>query len=134
LNEKGIPTPLVHCLLRAPQSRMDILSDAEINAIVGASEIIEKYNEDIDRESAYEILKGKIAEAQKEENQAEIQKEREKAAKKTSTSSRSTSRGDSTFSKVAKQVGRTATRELTPGLLGALGIKSTRRRSSSRWF
>ncbi|HEX5654526.1 MAG TPA: helicase HerA-like domain-containing protein, partial [Chitinophagaceae bacterium] len=26
LNEKGIPTPLVHCMLRAPQSRMDILS------------------------------------------------------------------------------------------------------------
>jgi len=135
LNEKGIPTPLVHCLLRAPQSRMDILSDAEINAVVAASEIIDKYNEDIDRESAYEILKGKIEEAQKEENQAEIEKEREKADKaRSKSSSRSSSRRDSTFSKVAKQVGRTATRELTRGLLGALGIKTTRRRRSSRWF
>jgi DNA helicase HerA-like ATPase len=135
LNEKGIPTPLVHCLLRAPQSRMDILSEAEINAIVAASEIVDKYNEEIDRESAYEILKVKIEEAQKEENQAEIEKEREKAAKaSTKSSSRSTSRRESTFSKVAKQVGRTATRELTRGLLGALGIKTTRRRRSSRWF
>ncbi len=134
LNEKGIPTPLVHCLLRAPQSRMDILTAAEIKAVTDASEIIDKYNEEIDRESAYEILKGKIEEAQKEENQAEIEKEREKAAKSTRSSSRSTSRRESTFAKVAKQVGRTATKELTRGLLGALGIKTTRRRSSSRWF
>ena len=134
LNEKGIPTPLVHCLLRAPQSRMDVLTKAEINAVLDASEIIDKYNEEIDRESAYEVLKGKIEEAQKEENQAELEKERAKAEKSTTSSSRSSSRRESTFSKVAKQVGRTATRELTRGLLGALGIKTTRRRSSSRWF
>ncbi|MEL6674925.1 MAG: helicase HerA-like domain-containing protein [Bacteroidota bacterium] len=30
LNEKGIPTPLVHTMLRAPQSRMDILTDGKI--------------------------------------------------------------------------------------------------------
>ncbi|MEM1218458.1 MAG: helicase HerA-like domain-containing protein, partial [Bacteroidota bacterium] len=29
LNDKGIPTPLVHTLLRAPQSRMDVLSNQE---------------------------------------------------------------------------------------------------------
>ncbi|TAF50221.1 MAG: DUF853 family protein, partial [Sphingobacteriia bacterium] len=31
LNEKGIPTPLVHVSLCSPRSRMDVLSDAEIN-------------------------------------------------------------------------------------------------------
>lgn len=134
LNEKGIPTPLVHCLLRAPQSRMDVLTKAEIKAVLDASDIIEKYNEEIDRESAYEVLKGKIEEAQKEENQAELEKERAKAEKSTTGSSRSSSRRQSTFQKVANQVGRTATRELTRGLLGALGIKTTRRRSSRRWF
>ncbi|HUM66253.1 MAG TPA: DUF853 family protein, partial [Chitinophagaceae bacterium] len=30
LNEKGIPTPLVHCMLGSPRSRMDILSSGEI--------------------------------------------------------------------------------------------------------
>ena len=134
LNEKGIPTPLVHCLLRAPQSRMDVLTKAEIQAVLDASEIIDKYNEEIDRESAYEVLKGKIEEAQKEENQAELEKERAKAEKSTTSSSRSSSRRQSTFTKVANQIGKTATRELTRGLLGALGIKSTRRRKSSRWF
>jgi len=135
LNEKGIPTPLVHCLLRAPQSRMDILTPSEIDAILATSEIIEKYNEEIDRESAYEVLKAKIEEAQKAENQEEIEKEREKARK--STTSRKTTGSStrmSTFQKVANQIGRTASRELTRGLLGALGIKSTRRRRSNKWF
>lgn len=33
LNEKGIPTPLAHVMLCSPRSRMDILSNAEIEAI-----------------------------------------------------------------------------------------------------
>ncbi len=53
LNEKGIPTPLVHCMLRAPQSRMDVLSDSEIDIIVSQSKIARIYNEAIDRESAH---------------------------------------------------------------------------------
>ncbi len=61
LNEKGIPTPLARTLLRAPMSRMDILSDKEIADVIAKSEIAGKYNEVTDRESAYEILNKKIA-------------------------------------------------------------------------
>ena len=56
LNEKGIPTPLVVCTLRAPMSRMDILSEAEIQTILGQSKLVVKYNQVVDRESAYEKL------------------------------------------------------------------------------
>ena len=62
LNEKGIPTPLAATMLRSPQSRMDILSPAEIASINGSSEMVKKYSEVIDRESAYEILSGKVSE------------------------------------------------------------------------
>ena len=34
LNEKGVPTPLVHAMLKAPQSRMDVLTDAEIQNLI----------------------------------------------------------------------------------------------------
>jgi DNA helicase HerA-like ATPase len=61
LNEKGVPTPLAHTYMLSPRSRMDILSDAEINDLVSRSGLIEKYNTPIDRESAYEILNAKIA-------------------------------------------------------------------------
>jgi DNA helicase HerA-like ATPase len=57
LNEKGIPTPLAATLIRAPKSRMDILSDEEIDEVVGKSKIVQEYNREVDRESAYEILK-----------------------------------------------------------------------------
>lgn len=60
LNEKGVPTPLAHTFLISPRSRMDVLSEAEIGNLVAGSGLIAKYNEAIDRESAYEILNGKL--------------------------------------------------------------------------
>jgi len=129
LNEKGIPSPLVHTMLRAPWSRMDVLSEYEIDAILNASDIIEKYNKEIDRESAYEILNAKIEEIRSQEHQDEMREQNQKAKK--SGKRRKTEK--STFEKVisnttTRQIGRTVARELTRGLLGALGIKSTRRR------
>ena len=67
LGEKGRPTPLAATLLRAPMSRMDILTRSEINDVLDASRLIEKYNTKIDRESAYEILSGKIEHKRKED-------------------------------------------------------------------
>ncbi|MDO4229468.1 MAG: DUF853 family protein [Capnocytophaga sp.] len=75
LNEKGIPTPLVATMLRAPMSRMDILSDEEITSVVNRSELVRKYNEVIDRESAYELLNKKIEEIQKAQEQEQRDKQ-----------------------------------------------------------
>ncbi len=60
LNEKGIPTPLARTMLRAPMSRMDILTPEELEGIINSSELAQKYNEKVDRESAFEILSKKI--------------------------------------------------------------------------
>jgi DNA helicase HerA-like ATPase len=74
LSEKGVPTPLVATMLRAPQSRMDILTSDEIEEINNKSKLVKKYSEEIDRESAYEILNKKIEEA------ANVAAEQEKQA------------------------------------------------------
>lgn len=87
LDEKGRPTPLAATLLRAPMSRMDVLTDAELKEALGKSKLIKKYNEEIDRESAYEVLNEKIEKAQKE---AEKEKERKTTSRRTSSSRRST--------------------------------------------
>lgn len=63
LNEKGIPTPLAATMMRAPMSRMDVLTETEILEINAKSKLVKKYAEVIDRESAYEILTKKIEEA-----------------------------------------------------------------------
>ena len=113
LNEKGIPTPLVHCMMSPPRSRMDILTPAEIDSIVATSKIVAKYNQVIDNESAYEILTAKL----------------EAAAKGNSAQANTTggSAGKSTLDKildspVVRQVERTAASIITRSLLGALGL------------
>lgn len=86
LDEKGRPTPLAATMMRAPMSRMDILTDGEIEEVLDNSKLIKKYNEEIDRESAYEILTEKIERAEKE-----AEKEKEiKTTTRSSTSRRST--------------------------------------------
>ena len=129
LNEKGIPTPLVHCYLRAPQSRMDVLTDNEIRGIVRRSEMVEIYSEVLDRESAHEILADRIRQAQKEEHQEAMRKEWEKGRQ--STTRRRKSANNSVWDQVVRDVSRTASRELTRGLLDVLGVR--RRRGRRAW-
>src|SRR5690606_5985700 len=61
LNEKGIPTPLAVCMIQAPMSRMDVLSQNEIDQLIDKSTLVNKYNSVIDRESAYELLNKKLS-------------------------------------------------------------------------
>ncbi len=124
LDEKGIPTPLVHTMLRAPESRMDVLTDDELNQLVKKSEIAAYYNEQINRESAAEILRKKYEEAASEEEESTppVKKQGKSTIEKVF---------DST---VTRQVGRTVARELTRGLLGMFGIKTTGTRRKRSWF
>ncbi|MGF2413409.1 helicase HerA-like domain-containing protein [Ferruginibacter sp.] len=128
LNEKGIPTPLAHVMLCAPRSRMDVLTDAEIDSITGKSKLVAKYNKTIDSESAYEILTAKLQEAA--ENSATEEK----------SNSKKTKEEKSTLEKVAdntivKSMVRTAGNTIVRSLLGALGLGGRSRSSKSKsWF
>ena len=87
LDEKGRPTPLAATLLRAPMSRMDILTENELKDVNDSSKLVKKYSEVIDRESAYEILNEKI---EKAEELAQKEKERAQNTRRSSSSRRST--------------------------------------------
>ncbi|PKA83544.1 hypothetical protein ATE92_1700 [Ulvibacter sp. MAR_2010_11] len=91
LNEKGIPTPLAATMLRAPMSRMDILEDSELKDLTSSSKLVKKYDETIDRESAYELLNKKIEIADKEEAKEKAKQEREAASRSSSRTSSSRS-------------------------------------------
>jgi len=120
LNEKGIPTPLVHTMLCPPRSRMDILTEGEIDNVVAHSKLVAKYNHSIDSASAYEILNGKL-------QQAEQQKQVEQQQK---TAGKTTKKDDSFFdSPMVKQMERTAASVLTRSVLGVLGLGGRRRKS-----
>ena len=98
LDEKGRPTPLAATMMRAPMSRMDILTPQEINTLLDQSQLVKKYNETIDRESAYELLTKKIEEAQaiKEKAKAEVEKREAQERKDKENSRRKTTTRRST--------------------------------------
>ncbi len=129
LNEKGIPTPLAHTMLCSPRTRMDVLSQIEVDAINGKSKLVAKYNGEIDSESAYEMLTEKLQEA--ENNAAKIE---------TTSKSKTIKEEPSTLEKIAsntivKSMVRTAGVGIVRSLLGALGLggRTTSSRKKS-WF
>ena len=135
LNEKGSPTPIAHTILCAPQSRMDVLSKEEINNLLSQSALVKKYNQEIDRESAFEILNAKLNSA----NQAKESAVAKPIALKESNGSLNPVPNiitDALGSTAGKQVMRTIAREVTRGLLGVLGLSSGSKRGkkTSSWF
>lgn len=127
LNEKGIPTPLVQVMLATPASRMDILSETEMDQIVSQSALAAKYNQIIDSQSAYEILTEKLKIAAEETTAANTKKGSSKSEPKSTLE-------EFMDSSAVKQAGRTAASIITRSLLGALGLGGKTTRKKSSWF
>lgn len=126
LNERGTPTPLAQVMLCSPRSRMDVLTDEEIDGIVANSKIAAKYNQVIDSQSAYELLTAKLQEAAAKTQQEQLTKNPPKAE-------------ESTFEKVAnnsivKSMVRTAGNTIVRSLLGALGLGGRSTKKTTNWF
>jgi len=118
LNEKGIPTPLAATMMRAPMSRMNILAPEEIASVNSASDLVRKYSQTFDRESAYEILGKKIEAIRKEEADEASRKEWERG--RGSEWGRSTSRKSGRTGRTASPVVKVLTSATF--IRGVLGI------------
>jgi hypothetical protein len=131
LGPKGRPTPLARTLLCAPRSRMGTLTDDEQARLLAASQLAAKYGLSIDPESAHEILMRKMQAAGdgKRLGGEELNEALGKARQATvSHGSQKSMVGEILSSTIVRQVGSTVARELTRGLLGALGVKTRSRR------
>ncbi len=73
LDEKGTPTPVERALIRPPCSRIGPATDVERAASIQQSVLYGHYEKQVDRESVYEILKGRAAQSA---NQAPAEAER----------------------------------------------------------
>jgi hypothetical protein len=109
--------------LKAPASRIGTISQEEVQTKTTSSPLFHKYNQNIDRESAYEMLREKIQEV------ADIAAPQTKTREKTKSEKSLLDKAGS--NPLVKQIGRTVAREVTRGLLGVLGIGSKRKNS---WF
>lgn len=133
LDEKGAPSVVQKVHILCPHSLMDAISENERANIEKADSLYSKYAQDIDRESAYELLEKKIAEEKAEEEKEtkkakeEKQKEKEKKEKARAPKKGSSSSGRHKQSSIEKgldtamrTLGREATRSLFRGLLNTL--------------
>lgn len=122
LDEKGIPTPLVHTYLISPESRMNILTNEEVIQITSGSLLAKKYNQSINKESAYEILMQRMETSQTTQEMPKVE---------TPTKTTTTKEEPSVFEQVlkssaAKSFTNTLMREGAKAILGMLGLKKRR--------
>ena len=115
LNEKGTPTPLAHVMFRPPRSRLDVLKDEEIERLTSTSRLVSKYNQEIDAESAYEILNYKLDEAAERStatgSETKKTKDRRNSADKSAWED-----------PLVQSAAKTPAGMISRGLLGALGL------------
>lgn len=117
LESKGAPSMVERTLIRPPSSRMGPLTKKERKAILAASYMGDAYDETIDRESAYEVLKERAEERAEEEEKAS---KRSKSAKPKRRRSNRQSVGEAAIKSAARTISTTLAREIMRGILGGL--------------
>ena len=128
LDEKGAPTVVQKTMIRPPNSRMGPALPAERAAVMAASPVRGLYDQAQDRESAYEVLHKRMADAADAEAQAAAPASAAPARAPAARGSGRQGMGE-TFAKsmlrtIASQIGR----ELIRGVLGGLTGGSRGRR------
>jgi DNA helicase HerA-like ATPase len=133
----GAPMPVERTLIHPPRSRPGPLTDTERKVMIASSPVAGRYEEMVDRESAYEILSARAAEAA-EEKAAEAQAkadaraaaEEARAERARQIAARNSPQGQmaDVAKKVVMGVAIVEGRRLLRGLLGGLARSGTRRR------
>lgn len=117
LDEEGSPTPVEQILIRPPESRIGPMDDTERTEQISRSPYKGRYDEALDRESAYEILKQRAEEQTKlaEENALELAKN-----KKKSGGNRRQSATEALIKSAARSIGSQIGRQVIRGILGSI--------------
>lgn len=118
LSERGTPTPLVYTIVNPPQSRMDTITEQELKHVLNSSKLISKYNTDINRDSAQEMLCKKMESCN--EDNAENKSVRERGAKSVAAGGALGVAIEISKNPLVRQVARTATSAAIRGIFGML--------------
>ncbi len=139
LQKKGVPGIVERTLIRPPSSQLGPITKVERAQIMTGSDMAGKYDDPVDRKSAFEILKQRADQAAKEAAKAEEAAEEEESplarefsaarrytgarvARSTSRASRRQSKtlGGAVANAVIKELSGTTGRRLVRGILGGL--------------
>ena len=133
LDEKGIPGIVERATILPPQSMMGVIDEERRAAEIEADLLYGTYEDAVDRESAYEVLKARKVkadeeqagqEAKEEEEKQRKQEEKAKEKEKTSAAKKTTKKSKSALSKAASStmtsIGRELGKSVARGLLGTI--------------
>jgi DNA helicase HerA-like ATPase len=119
LEAKGAPGVVQRTLMRPPSSRMGPLTPDERKDAMRYSAMADKYDETVDRQSAYEVLKERAEKLAKAQEKAKTKEAQGRAPSRKAPARRRSNRqsvGEAAF----KTAARTLARELVRGVLGSL--------------
>ena len=142
LHDKGIPSVVERTLVRPPASRLGAITDAERKKVMSESPVAGQYDSAVDRESAFEILQKRAADAMKAEQKAQEKEESQdgdsgrtgwtlpnfggeddapqKSSRSRGRSSNRQSVAEAAMKSVVRSVGSSLGRALVRGILGSL--------------
>lgn len=118
---KGTPSVVQRTMMKPPLSRIGAAKPAERKLVQADSPFAGKYEETVDRESAFEALAKRSEQAAKEAEMLKSKKSRQlKAPKTRSTKRQRQSVGEAFVKSMARSLGSKAGRSLVRGLMGSL--------------
>lgn len=137
LQKKGVPGIVQRTLVRPPSSQLGPISNSLRKQVMAGSDLSGKYDQKLDRRSAYEILQARAEAAAREAEKLEAREEEMEAAQREYTAARrysgsrvgrSTSRrtretesfGEAMAKVVVKELKGTTGRRIVRGILGGI--------------
>lgn len=142
LQKKGVPGIVERTLIRPPSSQLGPITDTERAALIAGSPVAGKYEAEVDRESAFEVLRARAEAAAEEAQASEARAEEDesldaamreynagrrytgqrvgRSTSRPKRSSRSDTVGQAMAKSFARQVGTQAGRAVVRGVLGGL--------------
>lgn len=137
LDEKGIPSMVERAFVIPPPSHIGPVSPDQRQQLLANSLVAGQYENVVDRESAYELLKAKADQAAQAQAQMEAQLAEQKAAeeaeKEAAKAAKDSTTGDvlGAFAKsAARAIGSNVGRQIVRGVLGSLLGGGSKKKSS----
>jgi DNA helicase HerA-like ATPase len=125
LDEKGAPTPVERVLISPPESQIGPIDLQARQTLIQRSPIGNRYNQPVDRESAYELLKKKAADRAREQQEEVARLKAEKEQQKLEKSQRKGSGrkrqgvAEAMIKSAARSIGSQLGRQIIRGVLGS---------------
>jgi uncharacterized protein len=127
LQSDGTPSVVEKTLICPPRSQIGALDQALRKELIQRSPLYARYAQDLDRESAFELLKQRADEKQLQQQQLELQAEQEKQRQAAEKAQAKRSRGrprqsfaEAMLKSTVRSVGSSLGRRIVRGILGSL--------------